>query len=131
MKLFDTFKSPEAKVTKAIVIIDLVDSTRMKVDTVRATWIPTYGWFYDTTSQIVEQFGGQVTKFLGDGIFAVFGEDDVASAINASISIQEAFADAKERGDVDCNCSIGIASEKLWSSRYAKLPEFTIILGQP
>ncbi len=107
--LVDTFRSAESRVTKAVVAVDLTSSTAMKELQPEATWISTYGWFFDLAKQSAQKFGGVIVKYLGDGVMIVFGEDDAADAINCAIAIQEGIEEARDDRLVECQCSIGIA----------------------
>lgn len=108
-KLYDTFKAAESRVAKAIVALDLVNSTGMKQQQPEAAWLTTYGWFFDVLANTIEPSKGRVVKYLGDGGMVVFSDEHAAEAINYAIKVQEAIADAKASNRVSCECSIGIA----------------------
>lgn len=100
--------------TKAVVFVDMVDSTRMKADHGEVTWLGTLGIFLDIVTEAVEEQGGIVVKYLGDGVLAVFGIDNVADAINASVKVQERLGKANTGGTLkDCYCTIGVATGKV------------------
>lgn len=107
-KLVDTFRTPEARVQKAIVAIDLTESTKMKEQQPEASWLTTYGWFFDMLTETVFAQKGQIVKYLGDGLMAVFAEDDATNAVNWAIVVQEQMASARAKNLVNCSCSIGI-----------------------
>ncbi|HLL48561.1 MAG TPA: adenylate/guanylate cyclase domain-containing protein [Longimicrobiaceae bacterium] len=100
-------------------VVDINDSTQMKERSSEASWIPTYGWFFDLVSQVIQEEGGTVVKYLGDGVLAVFGEDDAARAINSAIKIQEHISDDNESRRINLTCSIGIA--------YGEVAEFSTL----
>lgn len=110
MKLQETFGLPEARVTCAVMFIDLTDSTAMKESKVEAHWLPTLGLFYDIIAGKIAEYGGSIVKYTGDGAMIVFDADHVAEAINAAISVQEALIDARNSDLIDCYASIGIAT---------------------
>ena len=81
----------------SVVFCDLVDSTglshRLDPEESRAIVLP----YQRVAAREVEQFGGHVAKFLGDGVMALFGwpqahEDDAERAIRAALSILEAIS---------------------------------------
>lgn len=109
-RLADTFRTPEARVWRTVVAVDITDSTKMKEDQGEAGWLNTYGWFFDMLAETIASTGGVIVKYLGDGVMAVFGDDKVTEAINWSIVVQEEMAAARARNLVKCACSIGIAS---------------------
>ena len=60
----------------------------------------------------VERTGGQVVKFTGDGVMAIFGaatahEDDPERAVRAALGICERVAEA---GDADLRVRVGVTS---------------------
>jgi class 3 adenylate cyclase/cold shock CspA family protein len=112
-ELFDAFPDPESRVTRTVVAIDLTNSTNLKEKTAEANWITSYAWFYRMLGETLEDERvtnrGTIVKYLGDGVMAVFGEEDAHFAINWAILVQEALAEAREVGRVELTCSAGIA----------------------
>lgn len=111
--LAETFRTPDSRKTKTLVVIDLTNSTAMKDLHPEASWLTTYGWFFDKLSDYVQKHEGATTKYLGDGVLAVFDEDQPANAINCAIDVQEALAAARAENLVMCECSVGIAYRKV------------------
>src|SRR5438552_3820745 len=66
-RLADTFRSPESRVTKTIVVVDLTNSTSMKEQQPEAAWLTTYGWFFDMLGTTMPKGKGHIIKYLGDG----------------------------------------------------------------
>jgi adenylate cyclase len=73
----------------------------------------------DRASAVVQQYGGTVDKFTGDGIMAVFGapaalEDHAIRACLAALGIQEKTAqlaaEAKDRDGIDLRLRVGLNS---------------------
>jgi len=97
---------------RAVVAIDLTNSTSMKAEHSEASWLNTYGWFFDQMKNSISDYNGKIVKYLGDGAMAVFSEDHAADAINWAIKVQETFADAQAGNTIDknCDCSIGIST---------------------
>src|SRR2546425_12007597 len=53
--------------------------------------------YYEEARAVLERHGGQVEKFIGDAVMAVFGipllhEDDALRALRAAVELREAFA---------------------------------------
>jgi class 3 adenylate cyclase len=107
--LADTFRDPHSRMQRVVVAVDLANSTSMKAQHSEATWLNTYGWFFDLLGRTIEK--GTIVKYLGDGAMAVFSEENAADAINWAIKVQENIADAQAQNVVPifCECSIGIA----------------------
>ena len=111
MKLQETFSSPESRVPRAVMFIDLANSTEMKESHTEATWLTTLGWFYDLiATKVGSEYGGNIIKYTGDGAMIIFDTDHVAEAINAAIALQEAIREARHNHEVDCYATIGIAT---------------------
>lgn len=109
MGLTDTFNRPESKATKVLVMVRLKDAMAMKRDRPEATWVTTFGWFYDEVSAVTKRNGGRVVKYLADGVMMVFDQDNASDAINSAIQIQEAMASGNDSNRINGSCSIGIA----------------------
>ncbi len=107
--LANTFRDPKSRVQRVVVAVDLANSTSMKAQHSEATWLNTYGWFFDLLTNSNEK--GTIIKYLGDGAMAVFPEESAADAINWAIKVQEGIADAQAQNVVPvfCECSIGIS----------------------
>lgn len=118
----DTFRDPESRKLKSIVVLDLTNSTLMKEQQPEATWLTTYGWFFEMLRTTVGNHKGKIVKYVGDGAMAVFSEDNAADAINWAIEVQESIADAQAQNRVSCDCSIGIA--------YGEVVEFDVYDSQ-
>jgi class 3 adenylate cyclase/cold shock CspA family protein len=110
MRLFETFRDPKLRVNKAIVFIDIVDSTGMKEREAEAAWLTTCGYIYDVITDVVESGGaGEIVKYLGDGAMVAYGEDHAIIAINDAINVQQTIKNDVDRKSVNVHCSIGIA----------------------
>lgn len=96
---------------------DLVESTplaeRAEPEVVRDL----YEMYRETAQQAVDEFGGHLVKFLGDGIIACFGypdshEDDARRAVLSGLALQEGMAKvrhtAQEKHGVDLQVRVGI-----------------------
>jgi class 3 adenylate cyclase len=101
---------------------DLVGSTafaeRLDPEAVRAGLAPYFALLQST----IDDHAGTVVKFLGDGMFALFGvpevaEDDALRAVTAAVELQrrfESFADGvRDRHGVELGLRIGINTGEL------------------
>ena len=99
----------------AIMFCDLRGSTRLEETLGRADYITLLNQFFETTSTIVQDHNGEVLKFIGDAVLAVFpaGEDAQAARAQALQSARDIVARLDElritEEGHDCDCSIGIA----------------------
>ena len=99
----------------AIMFCDLRGSTRLEETLGRADYITLLNQFFEATSTIVQDHNGEVLKFIGDAVLAVFpaGEDADAARTQALQSARDIVArlDELRIGDDGqiCDCSIGIA----------------------
>ncbi|MGE3590423.1 MAG: adenylate/guanylate cyclase domain-containing protein [Ilumatobacteraceae bacterium] len=101
---------------------DLVGSTafaeRLDAEAVRAGLAP----YFDLLQSTIDDHAGSVVKFLGDGVFALFGvpevaEDDALRAVTAGIDLQRrfrSFADGiRGRHDVELGLRVGVNTGEL------------------
>lgn len=103
----------------AIMFCDLRNSTSLEEDLGRISYIKLLNEFFETVSGIVHSNGGEVLKFIGDAVLAVFpAEDDSVTARKnaqrSAIEIVEKLASLRQ-SEVDrlCDCSIGVAYGKV------------------
>ncbi|WP_294228473.1 DUF427 domain-containing protein [uncultured Shimia sp.] len=98
----------------AIMFCDLRGSTRLEEELGRKDYIDLLNTFFDTASSIVHAHGGEVLKFIGDAVLAVFpdtedGTDAGAEALQAAREIVAKLAELREEDpNRCCECSIGI-----------------------
>src|SRR3989441_10160522 len=69
--------------------------------------------YYEEARAVLERHGGQVEKFIGDAVMAVFGvpllhEDDALRAVRAAVEVQAALRD--EEWDVPLAARIGVST---------------------
>jgi len=99
----------------AIMFCDLRNSTSLEEDLGRTAYITLLNEFFETVSGIVHANGGEVLKFIGDAVLAVFpAADQPASARKnaqrSAIEIVERLAELRiSESDRHCDCSIGVA----------------------
>lgn len=99
----------------AIMFCDLRGSTLLEEKLGRVAYITLLNQFFETTSTIIHDHGGEVLKFIGDAVLAVFPADEDpanarAQALNSARAIVARLEEiALEDGGHRCECAIGIA----------------------
>ena len=99
----------------AIMFCDLRNSTTLEEQLGRGDYINVLNAFFETVSGIVHDNDGEVLKFIGDAVLAVFpaGDDAAKARWNAqrtAVEIVERLAELRRSGlDHHCDCSIGLA----------------------
>ena len=103
------------EINAAIMFCDMRNSTLLEEKLGRDDYISLLNYFFETTSTIVHEHGGEILKFIGDAVLAVFPAGEVTSAAckKALKSAREIVADLTDQSTDDgvgvCDCSIGIA----------------------
>ncbi len=99
----------------AIMFCDLRNSTALEESLGRAEYIRQLNDFFEVTSDIIDDNGGEVLKFIGDAVLAVFpaGDDPAGARARALQSAREIvlrLAGEEVEGCAHrCDCAIGIA----------------------
>lgn len=101
------------EIDATIMFCDLRGSTRLEEELGRKRYIDLLNFFFETTSSIIEKNGGEVLKFIGDAVLAVFPADqdpDLAKQL-ALGSAREIVGKLGSEGDApgQCDCAIGLA----------------------
>lgn len=97
----------------AILYCDLRHSSRLAEEMPRDDYLALLNGFFESIVGLVRDYGGEVLKFIGDAVLAIFPEDGnaeraCANAIRAASAIVDAVADIKLSGGKDpLACSIG------------------------
>ena len=108
----------EERKVVTVLFADLVDSTaradRRDPEDVRATLIP----FYERMRAVLERFGGQVAKFIGDAVMALFGtpvahEDDPERGVRAALAICDAIRQLNEQHGLDWSMRVSVATGEI------------------
>lgn len=103
------------EIDAAIMFCDLHDSTRLAEKLGQSDYITLLNQFFETSSTIIHDHGGEVLKFIGDAVLAVFPAGDdakaaCAQALKAARAIVDHSADRENAASLhDYECSIGIA----------------------
>ncbi len=99
----------------AIMFCDLRNSTTLEEQLGRSNYITVLNAFFETVSEIVHDHDGEVLKFIGDAVLAVFpaGNDAARARSNAqqsAVEIVEKLAELRtDESDHYCDCTIGVA----------------------
>ncbi|KUJ77900.1 guanylate cyclase [Ruegeria marisrubri] len=103
------------EIDAAIMFCDLRNSTALEESLGRNAYLSLLNGFFETVSEIVNENGGEVLKFIGDAVLAVFpaGDDATAAQANALRSakdIVERLAELRASAeDTHCDCAIGLS----------------------
>ncbi len=102
-------------INAAIMFCDMRGSTALEERMGRADYIALLNQFFETASDCVVAHQGEVLKFIGDAVLAVFPADDDgvvarANALQAARDIVTRLDQLRSTGsDQGCDCSIGMA----------------------
>ncbi|MQQ08163.1 DUF427 domain-containing protein [Epibacterium sp. SM1979] len=103
------------EIDAAIMFCDLRRSTRLQETLGRDAYITLLNRFFESTSDHVHENGGEVLKFIGDAVLAVFpaGDDPDQARTKALLAARDsalALTDMREEtGVADLDCAIGVA----------------------
>lgn len=97
------------EIDAAIMFCDLRHSTRLEEELTKDAYLDLLNHFFETTSSVVHECGGEVLKFIGDAVLAVFPAGN-----NAKAACAKALASARETVDAlrshsQCEGAVGIA----------------------
>lgn len=99
-----------------IMFCDLVDSSRLSTQLDPEDLRDLILWYQRTCTAAIQRFGGTVSRYIGDGIMALFGypqahEDDAERAVSAGLEIVEAIAAlTSSEGSEPLAVRIGVAT---------------------
>ncbi len=123
------------EIDAAIMFCDMRDSTQLEERLGRAEYISVLNHFFETTSQMVHAHGGEVLKFIGDAVLAVFpGAEGASDACERALAASRAVVAqlAEAQGDTACRCAIGLAYGRVTYGNVGSQErlDFTVI-GKP
>jgi class 3 adenylate cyclase/uncharacterized protein (DUF427 family) len=125
------------EIDAAIMFCDLRGSTRLEEELSRADYIELLNQFFETVSAVVHEAGGEVLKFIGDAVLAVFpdgekGTEGCTNAIAASKGIITSLEELANNDGPRCECSIGVSHGSVTYGNVGSQErlDFTVI-GQP
>jgi class 3 adenylate cyclase/tetratricopeptide (TPR) repeat protein len=98
-----------------IMFCDLVGSTRLSVELDPEELREIISRFQQTCAAVAQRFGGNVARFMGDGLLVYFGypragEDDPAQAVRAGLQIVREAGELETDGEVALRTRVGIAT---------------------
>src|SRR5215469_5027985 len=96
----------ESRKNAAILFIDLVGSTALAEKLDPESWRVIIDRHYDAAQSAIAAHGGQVEKFIGDAVMAVFGAA-VSHEDNALRAVQAAMDAITQAGEIRCGISCG------------------------
>ncbi|MEX3009766.1 DUF427 domain-containing protein [Hoeflea sp. TYP-13] len=103
------------QIDAAILFCDLRGSTRLEEEMGRDDYLVLLNKFFDTTARIINEHGGEVLKFIGDAVLAIFPTGDDPShacqqALASALEIdREINNGAGEETGADFGCVSGLA----------------------
>lgn len=103
------------EIEAAILFCDMRDSTRLEASLPRAEYLDVLNRFFESTTEIIVARGGEVLKYIGDAVLAVFpaGDDPGLSCQNASDAAREIVSRLGDQNSSEnpysIDCAIGIA----------------------
>ena len=103
------------EIDAAILFCDLRGSTRLETTLGRETYIELLNRFFEETTDIINARGGEVLKFIGDAVLAIFPADgDQARACEQAMTSANEIVDkvcqpTDNNKDSTTDCAIGIA----------------------
>jgi class 3 adenylate cyclase len=129
------FANPNNRQRRTVMFVDMNDSTLMKQSTDEVYWRAACAYLFDTvfkehlplaSTAKVNSSGGEtpiefpVTKYLGDGVMAVFAERGPEEVLNVAIRIHNQIDLLGRKKIVKFTCSIGIAHGEVveWMSAF-------------
>lgn len=99
------------RIDAAILFCDLRNSSRLAETMDREAYLGLLNGFFETTTQIINAHDGEVLKFIGDAVLAIFpaGEDQQNACKEALVSACEIAEKLAEPGISQTDCAIGLA----------------------
>jgi class 3 adenylate cyclase/tetratricopeptide (TPR) repeat protein len=109
----------EIRKTVTALFCDLVGSTTLAETHDPEVLRPVLRGYFEEMRAAVERHGGEVQKFIGDAVVAVFGlpvahEDDALRAVRAGLEMQERLSVANERSSIPLAARIGITTGEVF-----------------
>ncbi|MDA4844495.1 DUF427 domain-containing protein [Hoeflea poritis] len=102
------------EIDAAILFCDLRGSSRLEGEMGRQDYLDLLNQFFEVTTDIVHENGGEVLKFIGDAVLAIFpaGEDQAKAcrqALSAALMIDRDVNMGLGESDDRIRCAIGLA----------------------
>ncbi|MCR9138318.1 MAG: DUF427 domain-containing protein [Alphaproteobacteria bacterium] len=99
------------QIDAAILFADLRNSSRLAETMDRESYLELLNGFFETTTQIINARDGEVLKFIGDAVLAIFpaNEDSRQACEQALASACEIANSLDQDKDSETGCAIGLA----------------------
>lgn len=98
------------EINAAILFCDLRNSTSLEEKLGRIKYLELLNSFFEQTTDVINENGGEVLKFIGDAVLAIFpAKDDDKIACEQARQSAAAIVKRFENPDDIIDCSIGIA----------------------
>jgi class 3 adenylate cyclase/uncharacterized protein (DUF427 family) len=99
------------RIDAAILFCDLRNSSLLAETMDREAYLGLLNGFFETTTQIINAHDGEVLKFIGDAVLAIFpaGEDATHACRQALASAREIEHSLSEPDASETDCAIGLA----------------------
>ncbi|WP_429114883.1 adenylate/guanylate cyclase domain-containing protein [Ensifer sp. KUDG1] len=103
-----TRRGTGATIDAAILVFDLRDFTRLSNRLPRDELIEILNDFFDAVGEPIEQHGGEILKFIGDGLLAIFPMDQAQACMHLIAAVREGFQAASRLWTQDDRMRFGI-----------------------
>ncbi|MBD9544163.1 adenylate/guanylate cyclase domain-containing protein [Ensifer sp. ENS04] len=103
-----TRRGTGATINAAILVCDLRDFTRLSDRLPRDELIEILNGFFDAVGEPIEQHGGEILKFIGDGLLAVFPMDRPQACMHLIAAVQEGYQAASRLWPQDDRIRFGM-----------------------
>ncbi len=106
----ETQRGAGEEIRAAILFCDLRNSTQLAASLPRAAYLDLLNDFFETVSEPILSRWGEVLKFIGDGVLAIFpvDEDPAAACALARQAADEIVARLAETEQPPLRCAIGV-----------------------
>lgn len=118
LKTYELNAAKQERRQLSVVFTDLVGSTQLSEQLDAEELSALLSSYKSVVTEIVEDYGGFVAQYLGDGVLAYFGwpqayEHDAERAIRSGLRITESMHALGKPQGVEVNCRIGIATGRV------------------
>lgn len=107
----------------SILFVDIRNSTKMLDDNGRKNMVKVYKMFSKLVIKAVEDYGGKVQQFMGDGMLVTFdnlgkksGHNAISAAISINTYLQESY-NSIVPNNLKVQCGIGICTGHIYVTR--------------
>lgn len=118
----------------AILFCDLRDSTALEKRLSRGAYLSLLNAFFEVVTETVFEHGGEVMKFIGDAVLAIFPAEEgprsaCQQASQTALEVLKRVQDSKRERDMRFDCATGIAFGEVTYGNVGSLDrlDFTVI----